>query len=189
MDEIWKPVVGFEGLYEVSNLGRVRSLDCLSFSGNKTSQVVGRLIRGRVMAQRLCRQGYWKINLSAKPDENGKRKKHRVSVHRLVAMAFIPDDPNFGLDVNHRDFNPKNNALSNLEWATRKMNLQHSAAAGRMSVPRGKESRYTPALWATVIRALAGGKPVAEIAARMEIPISQVYRARWMFKDLMHCIT
>jgi hypothetical protein len=187
-EEIWKAVVGFEGLYEVSNLGRVRSLDTLSFSGSGISQVKGRLIRGRVMALKTDKHGYIHLNLSTKHDSDGRRAKCRVAVHRLVAKAFHADSANVGNDVNHKDFNPSNNWESNLEWTTRKQNLQHSAKAGRMSGAKYR-GRYTSALWASVIRALATGASVPDVSELTGVPTGMVYRARWMFKDLMGCVT
>lgn len=99
--EIWKDVVGYEGLYEVSNLGKVRSVS----RGNR---------KGRVRV--LYQSGrYLDVVLS----KEGKHKTH--DVHRLVAMAFIPN-PNNKAQIDHIDGNSINNNVTNLRWATPKEN-------------------------------------------------------------------
>ena len=112
-NEIWLPVKGFEGLYEVSSFGRVRSLNY-----NHTGQT-------KVLSTGESK-GYLFVILY----KNGKRKHY--SVHRLVASAFLPnwfDDP----EVNHRDENPKNNHISNLEWCDSKYNMNYGTRIIRAS--------------------------------------------------------
>ena len=114
MNEIWLPVVGYEGLYEVSNLGRVRSLN-YKRTGER-----------RVLIQRENNVGYLLVNLW----QNGKGKT--VLVHRIVAEAFIPNwfsDP----CINHRDENPKNNFVDNLEWCDHKYNTNYGTCIKRRS--------------------------------------------------------
>lgn len=114
MSELWLPVVGFEECYEVSNLGRVRSLPRTvthPHSGRKT-------ISARELGQRLNRGGYVQVVLS----KDGRSKPYRV--HRLVLSAFVGPAP--GKDANHKDGNRANNNLNNLEWATRSENHKHA---------------------------------------------------------------
>lgn len=113
MDEIWKPVVGYEGLYEVSSFGAVRSLDRSADAGGS---------RGRLLKPALKKHGYLCISLSA----YGKRLD--VRVHRLVAEAFLPssDLP----EVNHKDCIKTNNAVTNLEWVNRTGNARHAVENG-----------------------------------------------------------
>lgn len=106
-NEIWKPVIGFEGLYDVSNLGRVKSIG--SYNTCK---------RG-VMNPMTDRCGYFHVMLYNK----GVHKD--ISIHRLVATAFIPN-PNRYKYVNHKDENTKNNCVDNLEWCTNSYNLIYS---------------------------------------------------------------
>lgn len=106
--ERWLPVVGYEGLYEISDSGRVKSLH--DTKGYKP---------GRIIASRINTFGYRQIMLS----KNGKTKQN--SVHRLVASAFIINPLNKP-QVNHIDSDKSNNNLSNLEWATRKENVIHA---------------------------------------------------------------
>lgn len=113
VQEIWKDVRGYEGLYQVSNLGRVRSLDrCLT---NKNG--VTRICRGRVLKPQDDTHGYRIVSFG--------RKNHK-KVHRLVAGAFC-DNPNprkFNV-VNHKDSNTSNNKASNLEWCTQAYNMAY----------------------------------------------------------------
>jgi hypothetical protein len=110
-EEIWKPVVGYEGLYEVSNLGNVRSVDKVDRQGQKK--------HGRVRKLLLNQVGYLYVGISV---EN---KKANLTVHRLVARAFIPN-PDNKPQVNHIDGNKTNNIVSNLEWVTVAENTQHA---------------------------------------------------------------
>lgn len=98
----WKLIEGFDGIYSVSNYGDVKN--------NRT---------GRLMKQRKTEKGYLRVGLTT----NGKPKCMRV--HRLVAQAFIPNPENKP-EVNHIDFNKKNNCVNNLEWVTGKENAKHS---------------------------------------------------------------
>lgn len=100
--EIWKDVIGYEGLYQVSNLGRLKS-------------------KYRILKQSGKR--YWKVCLS-------KNNIHyRLDVHRLVAKAFIPNPHNY-IEINHIDGNKHNNNVNNLEWTTRSENLKHAFRIG-----------------------------------------------------------
>lgn len=120
LNEIWKDVVGWEGLYIVSNLGNIRSLD----RRVKGPQPNGRLISGR-LRKALISNGYASINLIDK--ETG--RSTRNSVHRFVAEAFIPNPENKPC-VNHIDGNKQNNHVSNLEWCTYKENMEHAFRTG-----------------------------------------------------------
>lgn len=114
MKEIWKPVNGYEGIYEVSNLGRVKRLE---------RQYTHAKIGERILKQELVRSGYLRVMLH----KNGIGK--RFLVHRLVADAFIENVNNYQY-VNHIDANKRNNSISNLEWCTQKQNMQHAMKLG-----------------------------------------------------------
>lgn len=109
--EIWIKIPNFENRYEVSNLGKVRSLD-----GRQKGKILKPINKGR---------GYRQICLYK---TNTNRKLHRV--HRLVAQAFIPNPENKPY-INHIDNNPSNNCVSNLEWATPLENYNHSKKQNR----------------------------------------------------------
>lgn len=112
---IWKDIPGFEGLYQVSNDGKVRSLNY-----NRTG-------KKQILKQSMDRGGYkmvqlWKNN-----------KKETCKVHRLVAQTFIPN-PNNWPQVNHKDENKSNNHISNLEWCTQEYNSNYGTRNERISV-------------------------------------------------------
>ena len=106
MTEIWKPVVGYEGYYEVSNLGRVRSID--KYVNTKCCSK--RFRNGRILKGIKHNEYMW-VSLSK---DNVKSKKR---VHRLVAEAFLPNPQNLPY-INHKDENKTNNISVNLEWCT-----------------------------------------------------------------------
>jgi hypothetical protein len=108
MDEIWKDVVGYEGLYEVSNLGRVRSN--LGHNRKKGHVLSGGNLRGYRFVI-LCKDGKQKSGL----------------IHRLVARAFIGEPPTPNHTVNHKDLDKANNRDTNLEWLTQPDNVRHAA--------------------------------------------------------------
>lgn len=120
MEEIWKPVVGYEGLYEVSNIGRVRSLArIVECNGGRK-----RKLKTRILRQSCAPSGYYMVTLHKK----GKQKSGLV--HRLVCEAFIPKP--LGKDeVNHKDENSKNNNATNLEWVTAKENNNYGTRQER----------------------------------------------------------
>lgn len=106
MEEIWKPVVGYEGMYEVSNLGNIKSLN---YNGTREK---------RVMKPTDFGGGYLRVKL-------WKNKTPKLFfVHRLVAQAFIPNPDNLP-EINHKDENPSNNRVENLEWCDRKYNINY----------------------------------------------------------------
>lgn len=110
--EIWKDVIGYEGRYQVSNFGTVRSLDRISYSGRK--------LKGKIIYHGTHPEGYKTVNLCS----NGICKTIRV--HRLVAQAFIPN-PNNLPQVNHINEVKSDNRVENLEWITNRGNVNHSA--------------------------------------------------------------
>jgi hypothetical protein len=121
MRERWKDIQGFEGYYQVSNCGRVRSMGWVKRYGKtrgKARFAVRRTFVGTVLSTGIRHSRYIHVTLS----KNG-RHYHR-SVHRLVALAFIPNPAHLS-EVHHKDSNKHNNAASNLQWVTRKRNAEH----------------------------------------------------------------
>ena len=105
MQEIWKDIPGYDGLYQVSNLGNVKSLERYFPSKNPKTPIAH--VNEKILKLSANKKGY----LSAHLNKNGKMKN--IQVHRLVAQAFIPN-PNGLPQVNHKDENPSNNNANNL---------------------------------------------------------------------------
>ena len=125
--EIWKPVVGYEGLYKVSNWGRVKSMN-YNHSGKE-----------RIMKLSPDKDGYLQLTLC----KNNIKKVYKV--HRLVAEAFleIPEElkqyiGTAYLHINHKDENKQNNVVSNLEWCDSKYNTNYGTAIKRRSLKKKK---------------------------------------------------
>ena len=118
---IWKPIEGYEGLYEVSSNGLVRSLDRYGRGRGDVDSI--RIFRGKVLFMPIYRALYHSVSLC----KHGKVK--RCYTHRLVALTFIPNPKNKE-QVNHIDGNKLNNNVSNLEWVTPSENATHAVATG-----------------------------------------------------------
>lgn len=118
-----KDIKGFEGYYQISNFGKVRSLD--RFDGIRDR-------KGQLIKPNLKYNGYLQIGLR----KNGKRK--RFSIHRLVAQHFIKNPENKS-QVNHIDCNKQNNHHKNLEWVTPGENLEHARENGLIIMPSGED--------------------------------------------------
>lgn len=129
IEEVWAPVVGYEGLYEVSDIGNVRSVDRVTRDG--------RFWSGRLLGKHPSGKGYLGAVLSV----DG--VYYREYIHRLVAKAFIPN-PQDKPEVNHIDGNKHNNTVSNLEWVTKSENGKHNYAALGMKHPRGPLGKPNP---------------------------------------------
>ena len=135
MDEIWKDIEGYEGLYQVSNLGRVRSLDKYR-NGRNGAQV---FCKGKILKPfKSGPANYLTIAL-------GRKKK--AYIHRLVAIAFIQNPLN-KKEVDHINCNITDNTIENLRWVTRKENLNNPITKKRNSEsrkggyqPKGKENK------------------------------------------------
>ena len=104
-NEIWKPVVGFEKFYEVSNLGQIRNM------------------YGKILSTHLNNRGYEMIDFTVN------KVRTKKLVHRVVMETFTQNIKNYP-EVNHKDENKANNCLENLEWCTRSYNKQHSMKTG-----------------------------------------------------------
>lgn len=142
-EEIWKPILGYEGLYEVSNLGRVRSLQ-------------GRCRKkGHILSpgKKFSRSGT-RYDLKVLLVNRGEKKNRLVS--RLVAIAFIPN-PNNLPQVNHKDENPTNNRAENLEWCDCLYNVRYGTG-----IARGIETRNRN-------NSKGAEKPVAQISQEGEL--------------------
>jgi len=132
MVEGWRPVVGFEGQYDVSDLGRVRRCARLVDRSNGHAYRVAELVIAQVDSPR----GYKYVGFKVA------RNTNRIFlVHRLVAQAFVAN-PNSYPDVNHIDLNKLNNAPANLEWCTKAYNTEHATVGGRFHGRSNPNARF-----------------------------------------------
>jgi len=120
-EEIWKDIEGYEGLYQISNLGRIKTI---SRQGTNT----------RFIKKDIRKDGYIQVHLT----KNSKMKNFLL--HRLIAQTFIPNPNNFKY-INHKDGNKQNNDISNLEWCTSSQNIFHAYNAGLIN-RRKKVNQY-----------------------------------------------
>ena len=159
MNEEWRDVVGYEGSYQVSNCGRVRSLDRIDNAGKKR--------KGRMKRTPVNGRGYAMVSLSNQESKKTKR------LHRLVAEAFLPNPRNHP-QINHIDGNPLNNAVENLEWCDAKYNQQHAVRTGLHKPSKGS-SHYKTDLnefQVRVIKRIAsqGNIPQRELGSIFGVP-------------------
>ena len=126
--EIWKSVEGYEGLYEVSNCGRVRSIDrTVKQSNGSICHYKGKILKGE-----YDKKGYKRFRLSK---EN---KTKKIFGHQLVAKAFLPNPNNYPM-INHKDECKYNNYVSNLEWCDSKYNNNYGTIKQRMAESKKKK--------------------------------------------------
>lgn len=124
-DEIWKDVIGYEGYYEVSNLGRVRSVDRTIMRNGKFPVHYSGKIRAQMQGGN---SPYLQVSI---------RKNNLKLVHRLVAESFLEREKSKDY-VNHKDGNPLNNCVDNLEWCTQKYNVNYGDHAKKQSIAQRK---------------------------------------------------
>lgn len=145
MNEIWKDIEGYNGLYQISNLGRVKSL------GRRGK---GCSLEDRILKHNINRNGYHLVNLK---DTNHVAKW--FTVHRLVALHFIPNPDNLPT-INHKDENPSNNCINNLEWCTTEYNNSYGTVIERQS--NNKKGQSNEWLYKPILQYSLEGEFIAE---------------------------
>lgn len=160
MEEVWKDIPGYEGKYQASSLGRIRSLDRyvrLVAHGTETK----RLSRGRVLKPgRMDKSGRLSVTLGR--GTNGK------TVHQLVALTFLGPRPK-GLDICHKDGDPSNNAIENLRYDTRRENILDVYRQGK----RWRKLSKDDLLIAKQL--IDDGIPAKEIALKLGVTTRTIY--------------
>lgn len=133
MEEIWKDIAGYEGLYQVSNMGRVKSLE-RTRNMNLPSHKKPAPVHERILAFGKS-LGYHRVVLAKGGINRGFR------VHKLVALAFIPN-PDNRPQINHKDGDKHNNSVENLEWVTPKENIKHAIENGLITTTPTFKGRH-----------------------------------------------
>lgn len=166
--ESWKPVIGYEGYYEVSDLGRVKSVAHKGKTGIRHNEC--RNFVGRVLKQNKKRNGYLSVDLC----KEGHIRS--IAVHRLVAIAFVPKSEG-AEQVNHINCDKTDNRACNLEWCTAKHNREHAKANNLYCNPNKKrvrckqtrmefESSYKAAEWLNETK-FKNSKQVKNLASKI----------------------
>ena len=172
MQEIWKDIKGYEGLYQVSNLGRVKRLRFI----NKNTNIE----KERIKSQKIRKDGYLEVALY----KNGKGKS--IQVHRIVAKTFIPNIENKA-QVNHIDGNKKNNNVSNLEWVLGSENMIHSARQLRNNVRKinqyDLDGRYLATYSSITIAGEINGIRESSIANVLAGRRNKAYGYKWRYSE------
>ncbi|QMV33390.1 hypothetical protein F1_00027 [Ralstonia phage Heva] len=163
-NEQWKPVPGYEGLYEVSSAGHVRSLTRHGYRNRR-----GGVCAGIALERFTDNTGYWYVNLS----RGGKARKR--AVHIMVLEAFVGAAPD-GMEACHGDGDRKNAALFNLRWDTRKANAADKEIHG--TVPRGERSPRAKITEAIAREILASTETSVALGRRIGIASSTVRAVR-----------
>lgn len=152
--ETWKDIRGYEGLYQVSDLGRIRSLDRVSNAKNNSTSKK----RERILTQEITVFGYCRVRLF---NIDGKAKHY--AIHRLVAQEFIGNIE--GLEINHKNEIKTDNRVENLEIVTSKQNCNYGTRNKRIS----EKNAENKTLWSKgVIQKDKNGKIIAEFDSRLE---------------------
>lgn len=164
MNEEWRDILGFEGFYQVSSTGRVRSLDrnVSHYRGDQCE------LKGKCRA--ASNTGPYKTIVLSK---NGSQTSHLV--HRLVANAFVPNPENKP-NVNHKDFNPANNCTHNLEWTTQVENIEYSVRAGRN--PKGSQHGCAKLNESDVLKIRSYPKSFKWLADHYDVSYTTIKRIR-----------
>ena len=169
--EVWKAMPEHEDMFEVSTLGRVRSIDRWVACGSGI-----RFVRGRVMKQTADTHGYMGVVRYAKP------KFQRIRVHRKVAEAFIPAVEGKPI-VNHRNGDTSDNRVENLEWCDLSENWRHAYETGLMDVARpgsnkGNRPVFTKDQISEIKKRLKTGESLSSIARSYSVLPTNIWRIR-----------
>jgi hypothetical protein len=166
MSDMWRPIPGYEGSYEVSSSGLVQSVARKVPHGRGNAY---RNIKERLLSSNPANNGYPSVMLS----EKGKKKL--CTVHRLVMLAFAGPCPD-GMEVAHADGNRLNSKLENLRYATRQENMADAVKHG--TTPHGHKNGGAKLSPAQVLAIRSDARPLAKIAAEYGISKSTVFNAK-----------
>ena len=184
--EVWSDIIGYEGLYQVSNMGRVRSCKRIVTCGFGTKIMESQIISTQILSRH--KDSYKQCYVSLSKDGEGKK----FIVARLVAKAFIPNPHNLP-QVNHKDEDPTNNHVDNLEWCTCAYNLTYNNGCARRAETRRKSYKRVLQIdgngsvvkeWESAIAAARGmGCALASISRAINGHRKHVRGYKFVWKD------
>ena len=160
MQEIWKEIEGANGMYQVSNLGNVKSFT--------------RIKKGGLLKPGRYSNGYLFVHFAKDTDKKGER--HSYLIHRLVAQAFLPN-PDGLPQVNHKDENKTNNRVDNLEWCTHLYNQNYGTKNQRIG-EKNKISNGKPVYCIELDRVFCSAAEAARFVGRNPTNVSVVCRGK-----------
>lgn len=170
MNEVWKAIPGYEGSYEASSLGRIRSVDRLITQRTRWGGTTSYNKSGCIIQPRKSRNGYLLVNVS-----NGEEYRTN-SVHRLVAMAFHGQPVGDKNQVAHGDGDKSNNREDNLRWATALENAEDRDLHGR--TVRGEAHHSAKLNDETVRSILAANDNLATLSKRFGVTVTAIHKVR-----------
>ena len=184
-EEVWKEIEGYEGFYAISTIGRVKSLSRTFIKSDGRRYTV----KEKIIKPAIDKDGYLRIELN----KIGDTKKYYV--HRLVGLAFI-NNPNNKPQINHIDFDVKNNIVENLEWVTNQENIQHNVKHGRLKDQYGQDNpnvKINKEIVFKIRNLRMEGKTLDEISRLTGTSVSNVknviYKKTWTWlKDGMEVV-
>lgn len=174
IEEVWKPVVGFENFYEVSDQGRVRSKD-RKFEVFRQGKWRSVYLKGRILKSGRSNEGAWgylQVHLYA---DGGRSSRKCMRLHRLVAEAFLGPPPYDGAVVMHEDDDVANNRLSNLQWGTPKDNSVDMKRKSRSARgERSSNAKLTDADIPKIRGYAASGMTCYQISKKFPVSIAAI---------------
>lgn len=167
--EEWRPVVGWEGLYEVSNEGRVRSLPRVVRAGRGVGSM--RTVGGVVLSPSPSKRGYVKIDL------RDRQRSSSVHVHRIVAIAFLGESSS-GMQVNHINGIKHDNRIVNLEWVTPAENTRHSVEVLGNSVTESENgnARLSQSQVSDIVKRRNRGESCTSLSKEFGVSVTHISR-------------
>ena len=181
--EIWKDIPDYEGLYQVSNLGKVRSLDHVRKNGKENNHIC--VSKGKILTPGKDNNGYMIVVLS----KDGKTKSYRI--HKLVASSFLNNKNNLKC-INHKDEDKTNNNVNNLEWCTHKYNNNYGTKPQKISKANSiKVNQYDKnhnfiKTWGSLTEAskhLKKDRAVVNISKCCKLKVKSAYGYIWRYAN------
>jgi hypothetical protein len=169
MEEQWKDIPGYEGFYQASTSGRIRSIDRCVVQRNDSTQ----LKKGKILSPSINRTGYSFCALSKNNILKG------FPLHKLISITFLGDTPFNYREINHIDGVKTNNHIDNLEWTTRSKNINHAIKLGLLKYKKGEDhfsSKFSNTEMFEIMAERLSGKTLVELGKKYHVFPSTISR-------------